>query len=763
MGMAAGQARLLSITSRMADNELRAQIINNNKMRLATQSSQASEAYVTALNEAQMMFTNYDANNNASYQKLTYNALTAYSPYNNQYILTNASGNVLLSEKDAQNYINADGDVTEFLKSYGLKQGTTYFNELANYYTTITDENGATRTGIAYKTGGYNDDGKEVVGIINVPGKSDAGADAIATYIQELYEGIDESVHVGYMNAVSSEEYNTYNELLDNYYTAQEAWLETAIEVMQKFIFENKEIKSQDFGGNNDNTIAKHLEDYLLKDLNTEGKVNDNGNASDNSNHIDHYIWNLQKTLDVLNKYAYKDVDSDGNILDTTNNSYFSYLKEVLDENAGVYKKTFACGGSNLSDDNADYKLNKEINGNEVIFKFQKLVEKVDENGDLIVDENGDQMYEYKEFLAIKGTQTTEQATNADGELIYDENGDPVYNLDFAVYGLNLAENVQYDPENRNWTTLDKAEDNKFKIDDNNYIDFSSISDRNDDWITNYFYGDVNYLPENWSLSIEKKQTVDERKEAIKEVIEQLTSNNYSNVFANWDPENSNFNTTGNSEFTSTKDAATELIKWIFGDDADYETYKGYIGNIQDCYNKLKEDGDSENLKKFEKIHDVYLLDCIMNTYGEPKYAWTDESDLNGNADIKAKWYENLFKRIQNGGYKVLQDGLASSSEWIQFALESGIALMEQLDNKQNWNSLIYSNCSDITEQTNDAAIAKAEAEYKSAMNKIEAKDKRYDMELKNIDTEHNSLQTEYDSIKTAIDKNIERTFKLYS
>ncbi len=70
MGMAAGQARLLSITSRMSDNELRAQIINNNKMRLATQSSQASEAYVTALNEAQMMFTNYDADNNTSYQKL---------------------------------------------------------------------------------------------------------------------------------------------------------------------------------------------------------------------------------------------------------------------------------------------------------------------------------------------------------------------------------------------------------------------------------------------------------------------------------------------------------------------------------------------------------------------------------------------------------------------------------------------------------------------------------------------------------------------
>ena len=78
MGMAVGQARLLSITSRMSDNELRAQIVNNNKMRLATESSQVSEAYIAALNESQLMFTNYDANDNINYQQLTYNALTNF-------------------------------------------------------------------------------------------------------------------------------------------------------------------------------------------------------------------------------------------------------------------------------------------------------------------------------------------------------------------------------------------------------------------------------------------------------------------------------------------------------------------------------------------------------------------------------------------------------------------------------------------------------------------------------------------------------------
>ena len=47
-------------------------------------------------------------------------------------------------------------------------------------------------------------------------------------------------------------------------------------------------------------------------------------------------------------------------------------------------------------------------------------------------------------------------------------------------------------------------------------------------------------------------------------------------------------------------------------------------------------------------------------------------------------------------------------------------------------------------------------------MAKIEAKDKQYDIELKNIDTEHESLKQEYESIKTVIDKNIERNMKLF-
>ena len=49
MGMSAGQARLLSITGRLTDNELRSQIITNSKLRLASKSSDASSEYMDAL------------------------------------------------------------------------------------------------------------------------------------------------------------------------------------------------------------------------------------------------------------------------------------------------------------------------------------------------------------------------------------------------------------------------------------------------------------------------------------------------------------------------------------------------------------------------------------------------------------------------------------------------------------------------------------------------------------------------------------------
>lgn len=165
--------------------------------------------------------------------------------------------------------------------------------------------------------------------------------------------------------------------------------------------------------------------------------------------------------------------------------------------------------------------------------------------------------------------------------------------------------------------------------------------------------------------------------------------------------------------------------------------------------------------------------------------------------DPKAQWYVNLWHRINgesdinigfdpdtqkltytnetSGKYwKILEDNLYTSASWLKFALEQGLVTLEQVQNYEDienetglkeakWTSKIYSTCVDIQAVDDEAAIARAEAIYTRTLNDIEAKDKRYDSDIKKLDTEHNALQTEYESVKAAIDKNVERSFKAFS
>ena len=56
MGMAASQARLLSITTRLTNNEFRPQMIANSKTRLANETQAASDEYMEALNATKLQY-----------------------------------------------------------------------------------------------------------------------------------------------------------------------------------------------------------------------------------------------------------------------------------------------------------------------------------------------------------------------------------------------------------------------------------------------------------------------------------------------------------------------------------------------------------------------------------------------------------------------------------------------------------------------------------------------------------------------------------
>ena len=69
----------------------------------------------------------------------------------------------------------------------------------------------------------------------------------------------------------------------------------------------------------------------------------------------------------------------------------------------------------------------------------------------------------------------------------------------------------------------------------------------------------------------------------------------------------------------------------------------------------------------------------------------------------------------------------------------------------------------ELTEVANQELIAKATVKYEKAIEDIDAKETKLDLQLARIDSQHNALKTEYDSVKQIVSKNIDRSFKTFN
>lgn len=724
MGMAASQARLLSITSRMSDNELRSQLINNAKMRLTTDSSKASEKYLAALNEAQMMFSNYDTAGNSQYQQLTFSNLTSYSAYNNQYGLVNKSGQLLISENDASKYTEAldkakadpDVDVNdpdsvnskaleEFLKSYGLEKTTTYFD---NSEITSIDPN--------------------IKKIYEGDMEFEYGVDANGMPKADRISGI----HYGYDESLKTKDYGIYKSLLDDYSSAKQNWKAVSKQAEQAYV---KNLSST--GGD----YEKVYQDAIEWSNSLEPQYDDKGNIT-----------------------GYKVGD---NVYDV--GTEVDKAKDFL----GYMKQFYTNVGSKWLDKDG---VNKPFHDTmEWYFSLESLMN------------SGNPTYSKPTQAYVRDGYTPTLTA------VYkkDANNNDTNEIDYYVYTISTADQVNYPTSDtvypdQKWTdadgneiTVPVKEIKEQKISEEEFV--QSIAD-----MYRFFQSEVlsQLNPEDptframYVQQAGKNKTGDEKTTAEKQAGEK-----YDKALKNY------------------KEASEKLSLFIFGkdvgsasydklDDMEWILYGDYVdstdpskgrtnnpagpttaidtsegGITYDLTFKIPnslEDKDLPYRANFQVVKDIYLSEKMIEKYGAPKYTWIDKNNPDENAEKKAAWYTNLFNRINEGGYQALETGLAHSAEWIKFALESGLVSMEQVDVKKQWVSTMYSNCSNITESQVDVDITVAEAEYNKTMNEIEAKDKRYDIELKNIDTEHQSLQTEYDTIKSVIDKNVERNFKMF-
>ena len=119
MGMAASQARLLTITARLNHIELESQNLSNAKIRLSDNTQRASDKYIKALNKTEYLYNTYNAKGEMITQDLTGAALTNYGELKNQYGLINSAGQILVSELDGKNFQESN-TLEEFLDKYGV-------------------------------------------------------------------------------------------------------------------------------------------------------------------------------------------------------------------------------------------------------------------------------------------------------------------------------------------------------------------------------------------------------------------------------------------------------------------------------------------------------------------------------------------------------------------------------------------------------------------------------------------------------------------
>ena len=124
MGMAASQARLLSITARLTNNENSGQSISYSKQRLADQTQQITNEYNEALDATKLTVLTGFNGADANYTDISYSLMTGPEMAENvrQYVVTDTKGRILVTNTIADAYERANGNYNKFLANLGYSQ-----------------------------------------------------------------------------------------------------------------------------------------------------------------------------------------------------------------------------------------------------------------------------------------------------------------------------------------------------------------------------------------------------------------------------------------------------------------------------------------------------------------------------------------------------------------------------------------------------------------------------------------------------------------
>ena len=657
MGLAASQARLLSITARLTHNETQSQLITNAKLRLADKSNEASQEYIEALNATKFVYTNYTENGNRSTQDLNFGAVNQYNSFKNQYIFKNNNGQVLVNSADSDNF-KSTGTLYEFLNKYGLFENGAQINASAEQ---------------AYQ-------------------------DEYAKYLQEKND----------YDRNYSEWYNsTYKPWLDEKTKNDAEW----------------------DSYNRDHAAWEAEKAAYEKGLSDYQKQYEEWLQSNSGNGLYETFSGAVGTSDI----------KDGPELYGSKGCYWHALNPVDQNSASCYAHVL----NHLIDFDGTQSGN---NGNGGLYTTSY--------GDLIVIREASCGY-------MANTCNAEMAEVSAAINEKDENGNYERKCDGTDDFLNIS-GVQ------NQLAFAKEEYAKGRINATQLKMYTLLSDFIDNGDGTYSIKslkqkaiDMMYISRNWGPAVSDDQSTAD----ACEFPESILSRDYMvNMLINYTDGDMRKLSDPPPPYTGTLREEPNEPKVFTTPEPQYDKYPP-----QEPTKPILE----EKILDQPKAQWYINLWYAMNGYEDAAKLYTKYEEATDTTYFTVPDKNKDYDDNKCCYYKVIDPTLEYSESWLNNAMEMGMitvsqAIAEVDDDDLSYHKIQlknvgYTSISEFVEETDELAISRAEIKYQQATNEIQAKDKKYDNDLKKLDSTHNALQTEYDSIKSVIEKNTERSFKAFS
>ena len=152
-----------------------------------------------------------------------------------------------------------------------------------------------------------------------------------------------------------------------------------------------------------------------------------------------------------------------------------------------------------------------------------------------------------------------------------------------------------------------------------------------------------------------------------------------------------------------------------------------------------------------------YVTDDMTYMYELANANAVTEKDL-----LITDFYNSLYNNICANGWTAAYGDYLEDDNFLQNALKNGQLFISVLATDGYYYQEVYNDNGYLVEITDDDAIAQAELEFEIIKSKLNAKEEKLDIDMKNVDMEISSLTTEYDTVKNLISKNIEKVFTMF-